>query len=147
MTSEPNITRMDYARTHGWWVRFQRTQGGKMVCYSKFFSDGRNGGERFALRAARAWRASKAPTVPVPTRRNGPIVAPPGHGYVRRCLPRGDERNPVWSAWLRVEDRRCRRKSYSVAKWGERGAKRLADRWLARERRELGRRLRASARR
>lgn len=50
-----NITRMEYLkpqRTVGWWVRV--VVGNKT--HSKFFSDGRNGGKRNALKAAKAHR-------------------------------------------------------------------------------------------
>jgi len=40
-----NITRFDYGRTRGWWVRIRRR--GKR--YAAFFSDAPNGGTRAAL--------------------------------------------------------------------------------------------------
>jgi hypothetical protein len=43
-TSLRNITRFDYAKTHGWWVRMRR---GKRVV-SHFFSDGVHGGKNKA---------------------------------------------------------------------------------------------------
>jgi hypothetical protein len=54
---EKNITRFDYGKTHGWWVRFQRTdeRGAKRLT-SKMFSDAVHGGKQRALRAASAWR-------------------------------------------------------------------------------------------
>ena len=57
-----NITRFDYAKTHGWWVRMRR---GKRVV-SHFFSDGVHGGKRKARDEAIAYR-DKA------LRRLGPI--------------------------------------------------------------------------
>ena len=47
-----NITRFDYAKTHGWWVRMRR---GKRVV-SHFFSDGVHGGKRRARDEAIAYR-------------------------------------------------------------------------------------------
>jgi hypothetical protein len=47
-----NITRFDYAKTHGWWVRMRR---GKRVV-SHFFSDGVHGGKRKARDMAIAYR-------------------------------------------------------------------------------------------
>lgn len=68
-----NITRMDYERTHGWWVRFQfgASQPGQREVLSKHFSDGTHGGKRKALAAAIAWRdETRAKLV-----RNGRIAA------------------------------------------------------------------------
>lgn len=147
MKSEPNITRMDYARTHGWWVRIYRTdEQGQKICHAKHFGDAVNGGRGPALLAARAWRDKTRKALPAPRRRNGRSGnggVSPGHGYVRRRdLMRRKERHPAMVAWLRIEGRRGKTTSYSVAKWGERKAKRLALEWLEAERAELGRRIR-----
>ena len=47
-----HITRLDYQKTHGWWVRIRR----KSNPCSKLFSDGVYGGRDKALEAATAWR-------------------------------------------------------------------------------------------
>ena len=47
-----HITRFDYGRTRGWWVRIHRQPN---PC-SKLFSDGKHGGTEQALEAAKAWR-------------------------------------------------------------------------------------------
>lgn len=68
MKSEPQITRVRYARTRGWWVRFQRTVRGKRRVFSKLFSDGPHGGARLALAAARQWRDQTWRQIPPPKR-------------------------------------------------------------------------------
>ena len=57
-----NITRMDYARIHGWNVRFRRW--GRT--HSKLFSDGVWGSSREALEAAQRWRDYMEQTLPQP---------------------------------------------------------------------------------
>jgi hypothetical protein len=137
---EPNITRMDYGRTHGWWVRFQRGTGKERVVYSKQFSDGVCGGKRAALKKAIAWRNRTARLVPGNARR---LHVMAGYGYVKRQeLWRRAEYHPVWLAWLRVKGGRCLQTSRSVRLWGERGAKRGCEQWLKEQRSRLG--LRAS---
>lgn len=145
-TGELNITRMDYARTHGWWVRLYRTEQGRKVCHSRHFSDGKLGGRREALLAARAWRDQKTKRLPKAQKNAGRAVVA-GHGYVKRVeMKRRVGTWPVWIAWLRIEDRRCKQTSYSCEKWGERGAKRRAEQWLEQERAALWTRLGASPR-
>jgi hypothetical protein len=61
--SHRNITRFDYAKTHGWWVRIRR--GDRAV--SQFFSDGVCGSKAAALKAALARRDAAL-------RRLGPIA-------------------------------------------------------------------------
>jgi hypothetical protein len=53
-----NITRMDYERTHGYWVRFQfgASLPGQREVIQKLFADLAHGGKRKALAAAIAWR-------------------------------------------------------------------------------------------
>ena len=47
-----HITRYEFNRTNGWWVRIYR----KGALKSKLFSDKSHGGKRKALLAAREWR-------------------------------------------------------------------------------------------
>lgn len=135
MRREPNITRMGYARNHGWWVRFYRGRAGEQRCISKSFSDAAHGGKRKALQEARRWRDQMAPKVPGKPRRQN---APPGYGYVRRAetMQRAD-RWPRFVAWIRLDRGRCASTSYSVTRWGELGAKQKCEAWLDRKRREL----------
>ena len=139
MKREPNITRMDYGRTRAWWVRFYRGPAGGQRCTSKLFSDAVHGGKRKALAQARAWRDLTAGTVPAKLRRRGEA---PGYGYVRRAeLLRRVERCPAFVAWILLEGGRVASTNYSVTRWGELGAKRKCERWLAGHRRELRKRM------
>jgi hypothetical protein len=143
---ERNISRMEYGRTRGWWVRIYRGAGGNKRCHSKLFSDTTNGGKRAALRAARAWRDLMLARLPEADKHSGRRVEP-GHGYVRRTVRlRRVAAHPVYVAWLRIEYQRCKSTNYSVTLHGEGGAREMAERWLARERRALRARLRGTRR-
>ena len=136
--SRRNITRLDNDRSCGWWVRIYRTGRAGKVCTSKLFSDGVNGGKRKALAAAMAWRDRALRKLRKPLRGGSPGLLDPGYGYVRRTeIVRRVESHPVWSAWIRIGGRRCKATSYSVTKWGERGAHDKAEQWLRRQRRAL----------
>jgi hypothetical protein len=135
MKREKNITRFDYGKTHGWWVRFQRsTDAGIKRVVSKMFSDAVHGGKTKALKAAVAWRNQTAATIR-PARRRTPRAS----GYVKRVeLTRRVGVSPVYLAWIRMPDGRAASTSFSIEKWGERGAKRRCQLYLARKRREAG---------
>lgn len=140
MKREPNISRLDYGRTHGWWVRFQRGEReGKRRVIQKSFSDRLYGGKRKALAAAIAWRDRAAPGLPAKLRQRERV--PPGYGYVKRTeVLRRVERHPVYVGWIRLDGGRCSSTTWSVTRWGELGAKQKCQRWLARHRRELRKR-------
>jgi hypothetical protein len=132
-----HITRCDYLRTRGWWVRFFRTiDGGRRCVASKLFSDRVWGGKRWALEQAKRWRNMTERTVPKPQRRSD--AKPVGHGYVRRCLlkHRSGQRHPAVVAWIKLCDGPAST-SYSVTRWGDRHARRKAEQWLREQRREL----------
>lgn len=93
MKGERNITRMDYGRTHGWWVRVYRGRGADKICFSKHFSDGVWGGKRKALEAARKWRAQTIRQLPS-TRPGGSRT--PRRAPVRRRPPHAGEPSPCW---------------------------------------------------
>jgi hypothetical protein len=147
-----NITRVDHAqlndyggwsRTRGWWVRFQRNdeRGQKKMVASKLFSDGVHGGKRKALEKAIRYRNQQERKVSPPSPRGHGSV-PPGYGYVRRTLRKQRvDWHPHWSAWIRLEARRCASTTWSVTLHGEREAKRRAEAFLERHRSELRRRL------
>ncbi len=140
MKPEPNITRLDYARSHGWWVRFQRGyDGGKRKTISKMFSDGVYGGKDAALKEAKAWRDMVRPALPM---RERLVKAPPGYGYIRRViLGRRRSVSECFVCWLRIEEGRCKQTSVSTTRWGVGVAKKRAEAWLRKERRELRKRL------
>jgi len=151
MNAEPNITRMDYdrSRTCAWWVRIYRLDAtGAKRCHSKLFSDGVWGGRRKALLAAKLWREKALKRLPPKQRgvRGGRTV-PVGYGYVKRQLMwRRVDWHPVYLGWIRTEDCGCASTSWSITRWGERGAKKRCESWLARQRRELRQRTTGKAR-
>lgn len=132
-----NITRLDYERAHGWWVRIYRTDGaGDKNCLSQMFSDGVHGGKRKALSKARAWRDEMLALLPA--KKESGVRKPPGYGYVKRVeIKRRVGYSLVYRAWVRLEGRRAAQTSYSVGVWGDQGARLRAQRWLARQQREL----------
>lgn len=146
------ITRLDYERTHAWWVRItavNRKPGEPRLADSKMFSDGRWGGQQKALRAAQKWRDAALKKYPRPEcYRRGGIPVPPGYGYIRfslrRYYPRGSKTfvlEPAWVSWLRIEDRQHKGTSISISRWGRKPAWERMEAWLERERRALARRL------
>lgn len=135
-----NITRCDYGHSHGWFVRIYRTEDGATRCHSKYFGDLAHGGTRRALKLAREWRDRMLPTLP--PAQHGGARKPIGHGYVKRArLKRKVTWTECFVAWLRIEDGRAANTSYSIPEHGVLGARRLAQRWLARERRALRHRM------
>jgi hypothetical protein len=131
-----NITRCDYGRTHGWWVRFQRLLEGKKKVHSKLFSDGVCGGRGKALKAAQAWRDEQERLVPARSYRALQI----GLGRIRRARrKRADGSSyPVWAAWIMLKGGRLAAASYAVHVWGDVEAKKKVIAWYKRKRRELG---------
>lgn len=144
------ITRLDYARTHAWWVRIYRKDPklGR-VCHSKVFSDGVWGGKAKALIAARQWRDEQLRTLPR-TRR---VRRRPGTGYVKRMrvwyYPRdgGEPRSyDAFVGWIRLEDGAAAGTRWSVEKWGVKKAKSETEQWFAWHLKELNQRLRQKRR-
>lgn len=122
------ITRLDYKRSRGWWVRLYEGT----LCHSKLFSDRSHGGRISALIAAKAWRdktlreidkrgrarrkPGRVPSLEHPRNTSG--VA----GVQRHTKDRGTDRQcVVWTAIWFSEGRR-RSKSFSVRRYGYRGA-------------------------
>jgi hypothetical protein len=135
MKREKNITRFDYGNTHGWWVRFQRSTAGRHRVVSKMFSDAVHGGKRKALRAAVAWRDQTLAALSASD--SGAARRAVERGYVKRTeLARRVGTWPVYIAWIRMPDGRAASTSFSIARWGEREAKRRCELYLARKRRE-----------
>lgn len=129
------ISRVDYGRGRSWWVRLYR--GGEL--HQQHFADSKHGGKTKALRAALAWRDRAERRLP--RRQRGEVGAGrvrPGYGYVKRVnMKRRADVWPVWLAWIRLDGKRNAATSYSIERWGSAGAKRRAQRYLARKRREL----------
>jgi hypothetical protein len=133
-----NITRMDYGRAHGWWVRICRGAGKNKRVVSASFADARLGGKRKALAAAVAWRDRTLKKL-APPRRGGPVT-PLGHGYIRRVeiVQRSGDAYAHFEAWIRVGPRRWASTKRSIALWGAREAKRQCEGWLTERRKALG---------
>jgi hypothetical protein len=134
MISMRGISRIDYGRGLSWWVRLYRN--GEI--HHRHFADSHYGGKTKALRAAMAWRDRSERRLP-PRQRNAPDArVAPGYGYVKRVdMKRRADVWPVWVAWIRLDGMRAAATSYSIERWGSAGAKRRAQRYLARKRREL----------
>jgi len=132
------ITRFEYGRARGWWVRLYRGTGDDRVCYSKLFSDRSYfGGKRSALQAARRWRDQQLKRLPK-AKAGGPRVKP-GYGYVRRVeVKQRVDWWPTWTAWLCVGHRKWAGTKWSIERWGEQEAKERCKLWLKRKRKELG---------
>ncbi len=129
-----NITRFEYGNTRAWWVRFEVAR----APIRKMFSDGRYGGTERALAAAVKFRDQYRSSLPLAPA-SWEIHAPDSGRVFRE---RRSYRNALgdlvyydaWSARIRVALGKDRATSYSIAQWGEKGAKRLAERWLQKQR-------------
>jgi hypothetical protein len=123
------VVRIDGASTHGWQVRVYR--GGKAL--SRLFSDTRHGGPDAAYAAAVAFRAemeAAAPPPPPPARRlfSGNRLNQTGVTGVSRTVKRDARGRPheVYSVTWSPEPGKSRSTSYSIRRWGEDTAFRLA---------------------
>lgn len=135
MKKHKNITRMDYKRTHGWWVRFERL--GRLI--SKTFSDGCYGGKRKALVAAIEYRDEVFKTLP--PRHHGPDVLPgPGRIWRERrsyvSLSGKRMYYNAWTAWIMLSPQHPASSNFSIDKWGVRRAKSRILVWLDQKRKE-----------
>lgn len=126
-----NITRFDYRKTHGYWVRFEGA-----APTTKLFSDGVYGGKRNALKAAQEFRDEWVATHDLTRRRAR--RAPPGPGTLRRKWHwQRKSWSLVWEAYIKVTPERGHAATrYSIEKWGSAEAKRRCEAWLERKRKE-----------
>lgn len=130
-----NITRMDYKRSHGYWVRFEYLAHP----ISKMFSDIRYGGKRKALAAAVKYRDKVSLTLP--PRHHGPDVLPgPGRIWKERrsylSLSGTRMYYNAWTAWIMVSPQHPASSNFSIDKWGVRRAKSRILVWLTQKRKE-----------
>ena len=116
-----HITRLDYQKTHGWWVRIRR----KSNPCSKLFSDGVYGCREKALAAALDWRDEKLSSSPKQMSRT--IESSSKNvktGVPGLCLSLVEGANgPL--AHLQVSVQRHGKRTstrYSISKWGLRAA-------------------------
>ncbi len=129
----PGICRIDQPshRTHGFFVRLARW--GKI--HSAFFTDKKYGGREQALSAAQAHYLKLRQKLGMPRQRsrrwNAEVVRRKGrsgiHG-VRRIISRGQSGRQLkyWMAMWSPELGVVRKKQFSIRKFGEEKAKRLA---------------------
>ncbi|MDZ4701489.1 MAG: hypothetical protein SH809_17385 [Rhodothermales bacterium] len=116
-----HITRLDYQKTHGWWVRIRR----KSNPCSKLFSDGVHGGKEEALAKAVAWRDEKlkdAPKLASRTVESGSKHVKTGVPGLSLTFVEGSE-GPL--AHLQVSIQRGGKRTgtrYSINKWGLRAS-------------------------
>ena len=116
-----HITRLDYQKTHGWWVRIKRYP----ETYSKLFSDGVWKGKDKALEAAIEWRDQKLQELPLRTERpnelnsKGIKTGVPGLSLSFEEGRKGDL--PHLQVSIQRSGKRTGRR-FSISKWGLRGA-------------------------
>lgn len=136
MKRPKHITRFEYGRTRGWWVRIERVG----FFRRQLFSDSEFGGKRAALKAAekyRDWLIARAPeskkgahTADVLLNRQGNLKR------IERLVYSRGNRKPyyveAWVAWIKVSPYRLASTNWSIEKWGVREAKRRALLWLER---------------
>ncbi|MBU2838919.1 hypothetical protein HF670_04940 [Acidithiobacillus thiooxidans] len=127
------ITRLDYAKSKGWWVRLYRP-GSKKPDASKLFSDSAHNGYEAARIAARKWRDEKMAELDIQPRKwdgNGHFTMysrnRSGKIGVRLChdYKAGRISRVYWEAKFMVNGKQ-RVRSYSVRKYGYECAWRLA---------------------
>jgi hypothetical protein len=118
MARERNITRFDFGRTHGWWVRIRRR--GRSV--QAFYSDGKHGGRTRALARARRQRDHWLRVLPDPIdpRRRKPSVR------IYRDVSSG---HPAWRVYIRFPGGAVASTSRSIHRYGSRQARALCERW------------------
>lgn len=125
------ISRFDYNRSHGYWVRVQRVvkRGEKPLVVSQFFADGLNGGRAGALEAAKVFRNAALETAPaVKQTRHQPPGVENGYGYTKIATIAG---RLFAVAWYRDRRGKAHGTKYSVDKWTRSGALEKAESWLA----------------
>ncbi len=125
--SNQNITRLDYKRTHGWWVRFERGEDH----IRKLFSDKTYGGKNKALSAARQFRDGLIGVLPS----TKSLVPTPGKVFREKLRRRRASGEYVyyefWGARIQISPGSLKRTRYSIGLHGSKQAKKLAEGWLA----------------
>ena len=121
------ITRMEYEYTRGWAVRYRI----KKTTHSKLFSDGKLGGKRKALLAAKEYYQEMLARYPKPTRLERAMTPSKRNksgtpGVSRSVTQRGTFIEETWLAECLLPDGRRKFKRFSIKKYGERKAKKLA---------------------
>ena len=123
-----HLTRFDYGSTRGWQVRVPKSAGAAEY-HSKFFADGKNGGNRKAYQSAQAYRDQylkdtgqemmlQAARLGLRTRKRHSHNTSGIVGVRRVVVQRGDAEYHAWQAYgMRFNT--DWRKSFSVTLYGE----------------------------
>jgi hypothetical protein len=113
-----SITRVDSSRVHGWFVRVVHNGD----THPKLFSDGKHGGRAAALAAAVRWRNKTERAIGKPRTERIVVARKPGAG-VRRTTKDG---RLVYEVTWSPRPKKVSRTTFSIALYGERGARDLA---------------------
>ncbi len=122
------IYRIDHeaSRTHSWHVTVQR----RGQIFSRYFSDGKHGGKRCALQAAKAYRDSLVEQYQPLSRKEFCLIRKKNNrsgvsGVTRHEVPGRTPTSPrrcFWLAQWPIGDGKARQRKFSVKRHGERGA-------------------------
>lgn len=120
------LTRYDFGNSHGWWVRVERDQ----AKFHQFFSDGKYGGIEEALIEAINFRHEVISSFPLELRRRlgtkRGLSADPEE-RISRCISKGKKQPYTsWKAVWYDENYNVKKREFSVIRFSEEGAKKLA---------------------
>jgi hypothetical protein len=118
MAREKNVTRFEFGRTRGWWVRIRRRNRKVQA----FFSDGKHGGRAAALAKARRQRDRWLRTLPPP-------IDPRRKKASVRIYRDASSGYPAWRVHIRFPGGGVASTSRSIRLYGSSEAKRLCERW------------------
>lgn len=121
MLGQKYITRIDHRNTHGWYVRVLKDS---QPYRQKLFSDGVYGGKRKALHAAKAYRDELCQRLFGDNVSRQKRLWGVGIRYDERVTDQGYVCRSYIAYWN--ENGVQRKRSFSVNKYGIRGAKRMA---------------------
>lgn len=118
------VSRYDYVRTHGWWVRVSRDG----VLFRKMFYDTQEGSPQASLKAAIRHRHNILASLPSNTKFvHSKALSPDPTTRVGRYEEAGkQQRYEYWKARWYDKDYNIKTKNFSVNRYGEEGARQLA---------------------
>ena len=118
------VSRYDYGRTHGWWVRVSRDG----VLFRKMFYDSKEGSPQESLKAAIRHRHNILASLPSDTKfvHSKALSSDPATRVGRYEEAGKKQRYEYWKARWYDKDHKIRTKNFSVKRYGEEGAKQLA---------------------
>ena len=120
------ITRYDYAKMHGWWVRVYRDR----VQFQELFYDSHYPSISEGLRAAILFRHEILTTIPLEKKvagRHFKTLSPNPEERITQRVEKGKKQPYIcWIARYYDEDHKLRTKRFSVGTYGEDGARKKA---------------------